>query len=397
MHELRNNAEVLANRFNRFGYQCIHVISPEACNILGAMVSVIALNDYIQVIHYDSLIDLCELLQKYNIVAVVPGFETGVLIADMIIDMIGLTNGNVSRLSEARRNKFTMINTIADQNLRTAKSLLVSDASRAINWFNENKFRMVVVKPLFSAASDLVFFCSNSLDLQNKVKYILNSKTIFGESNKEVLVQEYIDGEQYIVNSVSLNGKHITVDVWKESYLKKYSLVDDSHADLITHKSEYFMPIVNYIHKCLDALGIKNGCSHSELKLTKNGPVIIEVGARLAGRCDFDVIANIFGGQSQIDLLIQSIVDPIGLLEKVQNSNYLHTDNCARYIYLTHNEAIKLNSEIINSNLPYVYGLHINQKIRDYPTTSYCYLISKNTTDISNKHHKILSIVKNEK
>ncbi len=39
-------------------------------------------------------------------------------------------------------------------------------------------------------------------------------------AHKEVLIQEYIDGTEYVVNTVSCNGKHMVTDIWVYSKVR---------------------------------------------------------------------------------------------------------------------------------------------------------------------------------
>jgi hypothetical protein len=94
------------------------------------------------------------------IAAVIAGAETGVELADALSEKLGIrTNG--THLSEARRNKYVMGETIRAAGLRAVKQLKASSWEEVENFLDAWKpdpFK-VIVKPLDSAGSDGVTLC----------------------------------------------------------------------------------------------------------------------------------------------------------------------------------------------------------------------------------------------
>ena len=103
---------------------------------------------------------------------------------------------------------------------------------------------------------------------------------------------EYLGGDEYVVDTVSRDGVHKCVAIWK--YLKEPCngvtncwhgqrlMPIDAEAGL-----KHFVP---YIFGVLDAIGIRNGAVHSEVKFdgatadgVARGPVLIESNCRLHG------------------------------------------------------------------------------------------------------------------
>jgi hypothetical protein len=99
-----------------------------------------------------------------------------------------------------------------------------------------------------------------------------------------VLVQEYLYGAQYFVNTVSVDGHHRVCDIWQLSHLAANGIRDQLDGLwLLPRRGEVQDRLVGYAYQVLDALGIQYGPAHMELKLTPAGPYLIEVGARLCG------------------------------------------------------------------------------------------------------------------
>merc|ERR1712048_194916 len=113
---------------------------------------------------------------------------------------------------------------------------------------------------------------------------VLNPK---GVKNDAVALQEFLKGEEYIVDCISHKGKHICVAIW---YQGKRRDLPWNPTSIITTYNELMQPkgkeqdaLVDYTFKMLDAVGYKNGPSHNELMFTERGPVLIEINARMHG------------------------------------------------------------------------------------------------------------------
>ena len=88
-----------------------------------------------------------------------------------------------------------------------------------------------------------------------------------------------------MVDSVSLDGQHTTVAIWhydkrqaNEQFNVYYGMTP------LTAHEEPAPKCIAYVNSVLDALEIRNGPSHAEVKM-KHGktPVLVEVGSRCHG------------------------------------------------------------------------------------------------------------------
>jgi len=134
-------------------------------------------------------------LTGLHIVAVLPGAETGVELADALSEALQLrTNGTA--LSEARRNKYVMGETIRSAGLRAVKQLRATTWVEIESWLSEwnpDPFK-VIVKPMDSAGSDDVTLCQSWEEVRNAFGNIMGKVNGLGIVNKAVLVQEYLEG-----------------------------------------------------------------------------------------------------------------------------------------------------------------------------------------------------------
>ena len=193
------------------------------------------------------------------IVAILAGAETGVELADQLSERMGLiTNGTA--LSEARRNKFVMGETIRSAGIRAVKQLRATTWGEIDVWikeWNPVPFK-VIVKPMDSAGSDDVTLCLSYHDVQNAFGNIMGKVNGLGLVNKAVLVQEYLEGQEYVVDMVSREGEHKVAAIW--AYDRRPA--NGAHfvcfgQRMLTADDPLCPELVAYMKKVVTALGIR--------------------------------------------------------------------------------------------------------------------------------------------
>ncbi|MDO5286562.1 MAG: ATP-grasp domain-containing protein [Actinomycetia bacterium] len=247
-------------------------------------------------------------LAELKPVAVLAGGECGVELADELAERLGLP-GNGTRLSEARRNKYVQVEAVRARGLRATRQLLVRDADQLRAW-HADLGRRVVVKPLRSAGNDGVRFCASPHESVAAYQAILAADTIFSEPNTGAVAQELIVGTEYVVNTVSWDGQHRVTDVWRYTKLSANQITDRVSAAVSVAPGHSAWPsLTSYALEVLEALEIQYGPAHLEIILTREGPCLVELGARLSG-ADTAYYAALATGSSQIDWAVQAVTDP---------------------------------------------------------------------------------------
>jgi biotin carboxylase len=260
------------------------------------------------IVHRGVLNETTAAVAAHRPVAVVAAGEYGVELADALSEELGVpTNGR--QLSPARRNKFVMIETVRAAGLRAARQKLVEDEQTLVDWHREVGGR-VVVKPLRSAANDGVTVCDTPEESAAALRGILTATTVFSETNTAAVVQEYLVGGEYVVDTVSRDGRHRATDVWKYSKMTVPGVRDRiTGGHLIPEDAPVRQAVVDYAHDVLDALGIRHGPAHLEIIVTDEGPCLVEVGARIAG-ANTPYYAELGAGESQIGWTVQAYLHP---------------------------------------------------------------------------------------
>lgn len=99
----------------------------------------------------------------------------------------------------------------------------------------------------------------------------------------DLMVEEYMEGDEVSVESLSIDGICHVIQITDKLTTGAPYFVEMGHSQpsgLSEDTKEKIRQITIAANK---AIGIENGPAHTEIKITKDGPKIIELGARLGG------------------------------------------------------------------------------------------------------------------
>ncbi|SCD34420.1 ATP-grasp domain-containing protein [Streptomyces sp. BpilaLS-43] len=302
-----STASHLAPLFHARGYDCLHVQSLEQPPaVFGATFRA---GDFLStVVHRGDTAETLAALAPYAPVALLPGAEIGVELADVLSEALGLrTNGTA--LSNARRDKFHMVETVKAAGVPAADQILAGDLDTLLDWYGPDD-RTVVLKPVRSALNDGVSFCGTRGEVRAAFEALVGADSALGLRNDAVVAQEYLVGAEYYVNTVSLDGKHYVCDLWKTQHLGVNGVRDLlGGSSLMVPRGPEQDLLAPYAFSVLDALGIRNGPAHTEVKLTPRGPRLIETGARVCGAM-LPLLTRAATGESQLEWTVLAYTDP---------------------------------------------------------------------------------------
>lgn len=233
-----------------------------------------------------SLPALAATLRDYRPLCLVAGSETGVELAEALVERVVPGTGHVPELAAARRDKWAMAQAVAAAGIPHLRQLCSADEAEIARWLTATGLERqpVVLKPPKSAATDDVHLVPAGGDWRAVFAQVNGKVNEFGIRNDGVLVQELAVGTEYLVDSYSVGGEHGLVDVCRYSKQQRgdrigvYDLVDFLPPD-----GPGVAELWAYARRVLDAVGVRNGCCHTEVIVTADGPRFLEVGARPAG------------------------------------------------------------------------------------------------------------------
>ena len=340
----------VAFEVTRRGFPCIKVASGYVAPALLNLVDASVRTDFVASIAHDSS-DPYKTIQSlqalpFNIIGAISGSELGIEVTDFITEALGIpTNG--TELTNARRDKYQMGECVRRHGVRATKQARVQSWPEVQTFLTDlrpNPFK-VIIKPIRSSGSDHVYLCTSEQELHARFDEILGQKNQLGFVNDAVVVQEFLDGKEYVVDSVSRRGKHKIVALWE--YDKRvfggFNFVYFGMAS-VSGLSEVGRALSNYTFQVLDALNIREGAGHGEVIMTRDGPCLVEIGARchgcegtfmpLSDRCwgynqvgatvdatvsedDFNQLPDVCGDEMEFGFKVDFVSNVAGVLERI--------------------------------------------------------------------------------
>lgn len=315
-----SSGNLIAPKLRERGAEPIHILTSE--NIPPDILASFKADDFRKELRWAGADPeaILRRLQRFRPRFVMAGSETGVPLADWLNEKLGLL-GNGTQYSSARRDKYLMQQRLADAGVRSIRQFVTDDLDVLLRDAAQLG-KIVVVKPLESAGTDGVFFTKNDEDRRRAFREIMGSEkrggtgkpNAYGLVNRAVLVQEYLEGPEYMVDTVAMNGRLRFTDA--ALYEKTNANGSDAvylGAKFVRYRELVDLGIVQYLEEVHRALGIHDGPGHAEVKIVerdgKKVPVLVEIGARLAGG-GIPVMVGKANGKSQLDYWLDRLFAP---------------------------------------------------------------------------------------
>jgi biotin carboxylase len=307
-----STGKLVASMLSSAGVGCIHVQSRKDTHpyYRDSFVP----DDYEADLGYDTDIDsTAAQLARWGVSRVVAGTESGVGFAARLGSMVGGPHDDPARAG-ASEDKAILADLAVRADIAVPLGATFTSATAARAWMVEHRLTDVVAKPVTSAGTDHVRFCSGPDALTDACQDILTACNVYGDPNDRVMVQERIEGTEYYLNTVSLDGVHRVAEAWR--YTKRTARSGVPLYDFeepVPPGSMTWATLRSFVVTVLDALGIRSSPAHTEVIIPPDGrPVLVETGARLGGGT-LPAVVNDLLGSSQAHLFVRSILDPPSL------------------------------------------------------------------------------------
>lgn len=203
--------------------------------------------------------------------------------ADLPVPTINYVAGRMGLISNSDKysatttNKFLMRQCFMENGIPSPKFTLVSSDG---DYDNIRGFEFpLIVKPTDRSGSKGVEKILDPVQLDEAVKRA--QKESF---RNEAIIEEFVTGNEISVESISFEGKHYILQITDKVTTGAPFFVELEHHQPSSLSIDTQEQVKKIVLKALDALHIKYGASHSELKITENGDIkVIEIGARMGG------------------------------------------------------------------------------------------------------------------
>jgi len=123
---------------------------------------------------------------------------------------------------------------------------------------------------------------------------------------KKAVVEEFVDGQEYSVECVSYQGVHHLLQITLKYTTGAPMYIETGHVEPAPLPPQTADRIEAVVYHALDTLEIKNGASHSELKIDAAGNInLIEIGGRMGGDCIGSHLVRYTTGMDFVGMVVQ--------------------------------------------------------------------------------------------
>ena len=309
-----SSGALLAPAFSKQGHECVAVHSRR--EIPELFRSSFVPDDFVTVMDAERGAEATAAeLAGLDVRHVLAGSEPGVELADELCEQLGLAANGIEHRA-ARRDKYLMGEAVRSRGLRTPAQFHSPELDELLGWARDRGRWPVVAKPLRSVASDAVAVCTTDAELGQAHGAIAGRTNVLGDVNESILVQEFVEGPEYVVDTVSYAGHHRVAAFWcyhRPPAGLGVGVFYDA-IELLPYEGEHQQALFAYAVEVLEALGIRYGPAHTELIWANGeGPVLVETGARLSAGNNA-TISRLCGGPCALDLVVDACLDPEGFL-----------------------------------------------------------------------------------
>ena len=261
---------------NKMGLQVIAVdMNPDAIgfkekNVISEVISTIDIDAVLQVAKKHKINGIMTLASDMPM-------RTVAIVAKEL-NLIGISEETAIKAT----NKVKMRDALYENNVPCPVYFKVNEKEEYKKSVNQikNMNCKCIVKPADNSGSRGIYLISNYEENEIDTAFKYSKKY---SRDGDILVEEYMEGPEVSVETLSIDGKCNVIQITDKLTTGAPYFVEMGHSQPSELDIETKKKIKEIAIAANHAIGIENGPSHTEIKITQNGPKIVELGARLGG------------------------------------------------------------------------------------------------------------------
>ncbi len=206
-----------------------------------------------------------------------------------------------------------------------------------------------VSKPADNAASrgvvlydrDMILREKNNLNLsddeiiKDELRRIFEFTSGYSRSG-EVLLEEFMEGDEVSVESFTVNGETHIITITDKLVTELPFFVETGHTEPSRLPEKVQEDIKRVTIAAIQAINIKNGPSHTEIKITDSGAKLVEIAARLGGDFITSRLVPLSTGVDMIDCCLSSVVG-----DEVKLKNRFSKGAAIRFLHAPYEKSVE--------------------------------------------------------
>lgn len=248
----------------------------------------------VSIVEKEDILEECKKIKPDGIVSIAS--DLAVITVNFVAEKLGLT-GNGMESAQISTNKYLMRKAFAENGDPSPAFFLSDELTEDV--ISKLEFPLIV-KPVDRSGSRGVTKVGSVQQLKEAVS--MAGKVSFMHS---VIIEEFVEGEEFSVEYISYHGQHTFLAVTKKYTTGEPHYIETGHMEPAFISDELLERIKGIVSHALDTLKIKNGASHSEIKISENGEIkIIEIGGRMGGDCIGSDLVKLSTGYDFVGMVI---------------------------------------------------------------------------------------------
>ncbi|MBO5372861.1 MAG: ATP-grasp domain-containing protein [Lachnospiraceae bacterium] len=248
----------------------------------------------ISIIEKEQILKVCEEIQPDGVISIAS--DLAAITVNYVAEKLGLT-GNGIESSLVATNKYLMRKAFA-KNSDPSPKFYRSD--ELTNEIIEQLHLPVIVKPVDRSGSRGI----NKIEDKKELSMAIKAAEEVSFEHRAV-IEEFVEGQEYSVEYISYRGKHTFLALTKKYTTGAPHFIETGHIEPAPIDNATLEKVQEIVTHALDTLQIKNGASHSEIKIKDDGEIkIIEIGGRMGGDCIGSDLVKISTGYDFVEMVI---------------------------------------------------------------------------------------------
>ena len=270
------------------------------------------------------------------------------------LNLIGVTEDTAMKAT----NKALMRQCLLENSVPIPKFFKVNNLDDYLNCISQFDSK-IIVKPADNSGSRGVFLLKDKSDKKN-VEYAFKYSKEHSRSG-ELVVEEYMEGPEVSVESVCVNGEVNIIAITDKLTTGEPKFVEMGHSQPSVLSQNIQAEIRKITKEAIKAIKLTDGPSHTEIKITNEGPKIVEIGARLGGD---NITTHLVPLSTGVDLVKACIEISLGIKPNLEKK--YDKASVIRYFTNDFGKILEINGYEDANKINEVKQISFVKKIGDY-------------------------------
>lgn len=283
--------------------------------------------------------------------AIISFVEPNVSIAAQLMNE--LCNSDISVEAFKKMEDKILTRSTLQKNATTPKYDVFHPKEELEHFINKGHSYPKIIKSPVSGGSKDVYLVQNKFEMEKKIEKI--SKLY---PNQNILIEEYLDGPQYIVEVLVHKGNLNIVAIVKQDITKKKIFIVTGYEIQLHLEENLYNSLVESVESIIKDLGVVNAACHLEIRHVHGNWKLIEINPRISGGAMNRMIEEAAYGFNLVEETIKTYLDNEPDLER-KHETYIYT----HYLIInSYGKLLKVTGKNIATNLPGVREVYIKPR-----------------------------------